>query len=277
MKKDNLLFGIIGAVVAVIASMATAYATTILFASENVTYDNTSSGISATNVKSAITELHNEATDYSALSSLLYPVGSIFITTCKKNDGTALSSASCLDTEAKVKAKLGGTWSRLDNSEFFLVGAGTYTAPSSGGVLGDSNQTFTAGTIGGAEGVLLTAAQSGLSAHNHDFTNPKLPNHVHTQSHGHTYTKPTISGKYNSNGKTGTAVNGVSSASGYSSSSAPYSVTGSVSSYTGNTGNATSTPQTTNGAIGSSGSDAAEDYHENRPPYLAVYMYRRVI
>lgn len=83
----------------------------------------------------------------SGIVDMIYPVGSIYISTNNVSPATLF----------------GGTWSQLENR--FLLGAGT---------------SYTAGNTGGEASVTLTAEQSGLPAHKHTmthghgFTQPKL-------------------------------------------------------------------------------------------------------
>ena len=101
--KKNYKF-ILGMIIGLIWSSGIAYAATILFDSDEVSYDNTTSGLSATNVQSALDELYVESTSYqlfetrvSTLESQIYPVGSIYISTTKT-------------TASAVASLFGGTW-----------------------------------------------------------------------------------------------------------------------------------------------------------------------
>lgn len=58
--KSNIKL-IIGILIGMVLSITTVYAATILFASSQVSYDNTSSGMSATNVQDALDELYTKA------------------------------------------------------------------------------------------------------------------------------------------------------------------------------------------------------------------------
>ena len=66
--KENVIFLIIIVVCIILASISTAYAA-ILFSSSDVKYDNTTSGLNATNVQTAIDELYTKGTNYTTLKS----------------------------------------------------------------------------------------------------------------------------------------------------------------------------------------------------------------
>ena len=115
--KTNIRI-ILGFALGLVWSSGIAYAATILFDSYEVSYDNTTSGLNATNVQSALDELYVESTSYqlfesrvSTLESQIYPVGSVYIS-------TTITSAS------DVGALLGGTWEAISQGRV-LIGAGT--------------------------------------------------------------------------------------------------------------------------------------------------------
>jgi len=93
----------------VTSGLTISYAATTL-SSKNVYYDNTNSGGSSSNVAGAIDELYATAEDQDILKAeiktelidIIYPVGSIFMTTDKKDYGTP----------EQVNEKIGGTWER---------------------------------------------------------------------------------------------------------------------------------------------------------------------
>lgn len=58
--KSNIKL-IIGILIGMVLSITTVYAATILFASNQVSYDNTTSGLSSTNVQDALDELYTKA------------------------------------------------------------------------------------------------------------------------------------------------------------------------------------------------------------------------
>jgi len=148
-----------------------------------VSYDNASSGLTATDVQGAIDEVSTElgSTLKQAVIDAIYPVGSIYMTVTD-------------DTAAKVKARFGGTWEAWGSGRV-PVGVNTSdtsfdTVEETGG--SKSNSYTPAGAIGGTK---LTAAQSGVPAHSHG-----LNSHTHTvgaHKHGlnsHTHTIPALSG-----------------------------------------------------------------------------------
>ena len=68
--KENIKF-IIVILICVVGSGLSTYATEYLFNSSDVYYDNSTSGIQAGNVQSAIDELYSTATDYSEIKSII--------------------------------------------------------------------------------------------------------------------------------------------------------------------------------------------------------------
>ena len=168
--KKNYKF-ILGIVIRLIWSSGIAYAATILFDSDEVSYDNTTSNLQSTNVQDALDELYIESTSYqlfesrvSTLESQIYPVGSVYISTTKS-------------TAAQVKALFGGTWEAIGQGRV-LIGAGTGTDE-----LGNS-MTFTAGSTGGS----TTAGNSSgtqtitnpLGEYTHQLNTNEMPSHTHT-------------------------------------------------------------------------------------------------
>ena len=96
--KKRIINGIIIFIVILGISTITAYATsTYLYNSEDVSYDHGTNSITSDNVQGAIDELYAHATDYTEIRSMIYPVGSIYISVTD-------------DTVAKVQARFGGTW-----------------------------------------------------------------------------------------------------------------------------------------------------------------------
>ena len=129
-------------------------------------------------------------------------------------DGTAHGSAA-------LQSVLGSA-NTPDLRDKFIAGVGS---------------AYTVGTTGGAASVTLTAAQSGVPAHNHPVTDP---GHSHNYSVGNTGSLLGAAGSF-------TAVSNV----GVSSS-------------------------TTGVTVGNSTAAAASQSHENRPPFYALtYIIRK--
>ena len=125
----------------------------------DVSYDNTESGLTATNTQDAIDELGG-IVDNILLS--VYPVGSIYMSVNNVNPGTLF----------------GGTWEEWGSGRM-PIGVNTSDADFD-----------TVEETGGAKSVTLTAAQSGVPAHAHG-----LNSHTHSigaHSHGLNSHKHTV-------------------------------------------------------------------------------------
>lgn len=134
--------------------------------------------------------------------------------------------STTLSTMAQVVAVYGGTtWIR--HSGYFLYGAES-------GVTANS-----AASDGGTEMVTLTAAQSGLPAHGHAFTQPTVTSSV----------------RYEKTAASGTARYHIASSGSTSTNFITNSVTG--------------------GAVGNAAAQDAAQAHENMPPYKKVYIWER--
>ncbi len=112
----------------------------------------------------------------SHVAELIYPVGSIYMSTNSTSPATLFGF---------------GTWTRITGK--FLLGA-TDSATGSGA-------SYAAGATGGAASVTLTAAQSGVPAHSHDntikATTPSLSHSItqptfNTPELSHTVTQPVL-------------------------------------------------------------------------------------
>ena len=161
LKNNSKL--IIGIILGLIWSMGIAYAATIYYASVNVSYDNTSSGLKATNVQDALDELYANSDAYLAGLNAAHPIGSIFMTV-NSNDNTA----------AQVGAALGGTWEVVGEGRV-LIGAGT-----------NGTYTFSAGSTGGetVAGNVNTGTQTitnPLGEYTHKFVKNEMPSHTHSE------------------------------------------------------------------------------------------------
>ena len=161
---------ILGFTLGLIWSSGIAYAATILFDSDEVSYDNTTSGLSATNVQSALDELYVESTSYqlfesrvSTLESQVYPVGSVYISTTKS-------------TTSQVASLFGGTWEAISEGRV-LLGAGT-----------NGTYTFTVGgtqsTVAGNTNTASQTITNPLGEYTHKLNTNEMPNHNHSLKDG---------------------------------------------------------------------------------------------
>ena len=145
--KKRIINGLIIFIVILSISTITAYATsTYLYNSEDVSYDHGTNSIESDNVQGAIDELYEHATDYTEIRSMIYPVGSIYISVTD-------------DTVAKVEARFGGTWEAFGAGRT-IVGVGTGTDANS------TNKTFAINEIDGE--------------YTHQLTTTEMPSHAHS-------------------------------------------------------------------------------------------------
>lgn len=170
---------------------------------------------------------------------IIYPVGSIYMSVNATNPGTLF----------------GGTWEQLQNR--FLLGAGS---------------SYLAGATGGAATHTLTSSE--MPSHTHTFTGTASS----TGNKQPTFTGTAMSGSIDSMAGltyTTSGVLGVSDSSNTYGRGGTYSTamkkvtfngtpSGTVSSH-----NHSFTPAGTNSSTGSGSA------HNNMPPYLAVYMWKR--
>lgn len=172
----------------------------------------------------------------SEIANMIYPVGSIYMSVNSTDPSTLF----------------GGTWERLKDR--FLLSAG---------------DSYTAGNTGGEATHKLTTTE--MPSHTHS-----LSSHTHSLQ-SHTHTGPSHAHEATSGGSFVTHVS--SGMGGYAGTAAnnfgiKATSTSTAAGGTGNTGgpsnNTSGTPS--NNTSGSSGSDGA---HNNMPPYLVVYMWKR--
>lgn len=176
------------------------------------------------------------------LVDLVYPVGSIYTSTVATSPATLF----------------GGTWEQITDK--FLIAA---------------NSTYTAGSTGGAATVALTTAN--LPSHNHSLSLSLGSNgaHIHTISES-----AAEAGTHSHVQSTNTIVNvkgqGYSKSSGYYATSDKSYSTQDAGAHThttsGSTSESTTHSHTVSGNTNATGSGTA---HNNMPPYVAVYMWKR--
>lgn len=186
------------------------------------------------------------ARDFTSIGEKIYPIGSIYL--------------SLNDTNPSILFGF-GTWEAL--TEGYALWTST-TASNYG-------NTANAGNTGSTT---LNANQSGLPAHTHSFTNPKIPNHVHTMTHHHNYEYAGDEGASASGDNPSTYGN-------FWRKRKPSEPTGATTAdYTGNSGNPTSLPATTGGAVGAvtDGAKAAASGHTHTagvPARIYVHAWKR--
>lgn len=135
----------------------------------------------------------------------------------------------------------GTTWQQI--SDTFLLAAGS---------------TYAAGTTGGEAEHTLTAAESGVPVHSHGFVDPTYKTSGSDGTHRHQT-------HYNNTAASGTARAHSSNASGYSQSY--FMDTGG--------GHGHTITKNTSGSVSNNTAAAASAAHNNMPPYLAVYIWKR--
>lgn len=138
---------------------------------------------------------------------------------------------------------IGSIYMSVNNVDPSTVFGGTWVQLKDRFLLG-SGDTYTNGATGGSATVTLTANQSGLKAHGHGM--------AHTHNHQHY-----IGGEWSDG----------------SGSSLAYTKTSGRHTFTRYTGydNTASSKTTTDNNTASSASEA----HNNMPPYLVVYIWKR--
>ena len=209
-----------------------------------VSYDNTNTKLTATNVQDALDETYGKITNLkneikTELIDDVYPVGSIYMSTVD-------------DTIDKVEERFGGTWIKYSEGTT-LIGA---------------NDNYEANTTGGSSTVKLSAAN--IPSHNHPI--PQLSVSSWSGSHNHIENyqlwanqPPTVSGNHyitRTSGGSYMTVNtpGGGSRGNLSTSSTSITVSGQKT-----------TASNTNGCTNCSGSSFSV-----QNPYTAVYMYKRI-
>ena len=212
------------------------------------------------NLRLQVDNLKNARTSFFVQNALdkIYPVGSVYVSFEEKNPQTFL----------------GGNWSQISGR--FLLGV---------------DNAHKVGTLGGEEFHKLTTEE--MPAHNHSATTDAKGKHTHTTSSSgsHTHTRGTmnITGYFGGNTDDGGwwsgafycrnmnnigGANGTGDPSGFIGFDASRTWSGSTSSNGAHTHTLnTVSDHTHTVTVANTGSSQA---HNNMPPYIAVYMYRRI-
>lgn len=181
--------------------------------------------------------------------NVMYPVGSIYTTTA-------------LSTPEQVMAKFGGTWEAYGQGRV-LVGAGSGTDPYG------TTQTFTAGATGGYYSIKLSAGN--LPAHYHGLgaisgSASFIFRGVSAYNNGNILVR-SVGGTMASKSNSGTGVRYAADFTSGSSGDDTATVTVNKN---------TLTQRSDGGYTAQSGGSAISgSAHENKQPYVVVYMYRR--
>jgi hypothetical protein len=163
---------------------------------------------------------------FSGLIDLIYPIGSIYMST----------------NNVSPQTFLGGSWDRIQDK--FLLAAGS---------------SYSAGSTGGAATVKLTANQSGLRNHSHGASGSYSGANFYIR-HGKSAGTDIVAAGANTSVETGVGAtwgNGISTQD-YSHQIDRVNIGGSVGV-----------------SVNDSGSAEAAEAHNNMPPYLTVYMWKR--
>ena len=215
-------------------------------------YQVTLEGLAVTGVQALFSVVDPLSDMKAAILNAAYPIGAVYISVNSTSPATLF----------------GGTWERIQG-RFLLGASGSYSAGSTGG---EASHT-------------LTAAEMPSHTHAGPNHNHSIPNHTHTVP-AHTHTASTASAGAHTHtlhrwqaGASGTArwaAQGDSSSPTYNTDSAgahTHTVTvNSKAAFATQNGGAGNTGNSGTGNTGSAGSGGA---HNNMPPYLSVYMWKR--
>ena len=188
-----------------------------------------------------IASCRNPSGTFGSIFDLIYPVGAIYMSVNSTSPATLF----------------GGTWERIQGR--FLVGAGT------NGQTGNNLLNLSAGATGGETNHTLKAAESGVPSHGHGFTQPKVT--------GGAVTDGITGGSHRHD--TYRAQNAASGSNRYVADNAA-TANASHSQASTHTHNLPSHTHTVSGGAVSNNTAAdAASAHNNLPPYLSVYIWKR--
>ena len=134
--KNNIKF-IIVIVICLIGSSITTLATNYIFSSNEVSYDNTESGLHADSVQGAIDEVFQHATDYSDIKT---KIGNTALTTTSQ---TLIGAVNELNDNSGVTAGTYGPSANVNGANGNTISVPQITVNAKGKVTSITNRTYT--------------------------------------------------------------------------------------------------------------------------------------
>ena len=216
MKKENIIFILVSIFVMAITGISTSYAVSnYLYNSDEVSYSTASSGILSTNLQGALDELYQYAYNYASIKSMIYPVGSIYMSVTDS-------------TVSAVESRFGGTWESFGAGKMLM------------GVNTSETEFNTVLKTGGTKTETLNIS--------------KMPKHRHTIIRQQWFGVDSVNSSVTSSIFSWKAGAGTGGSTSYSYKSDPSNL------------GADANDMLTTGGGGA---------HNNLPPYITVYMYKR--
>ena len=168
-NKEKIMF-VLSLVIMFFSGIVSIYAVNCLYNSADVSYDNSISGLTSTNVQASLDELYGHCTDYTEIREMIYPVGSIYISVTD-------------DTVAKVETRFGGSWEKFGEGKTLVSASNDYPINTTGGSVSESYTPAGNNTGGTVQSHTLTINQIPSHTHNYNYVNGQGANQNHTESY----------------------------------------------------------------------------------------------